>query len=90
MQPKVLALHQNHPNPFNPATHIVFDVPHARHTRLRIFDLRGRLVETLVDAPLDVGRHDIRFDGTVLASGIYFYRLDSGNETLTRRLVLLK
>ncbi|MCP4573797.1 MAG: T9SS type A sorting domain-containing protein [bacterium] len=88
--PMVLTLHQNHPNPFNPTTHIIFDVPQARHTRLRIYDVRGRLVETLVDASLDVGRHDVRFDGTALASGIYIYRLESGTETLTRRLVLLK
>jgi hypothetical protein len=88
-------LYQNHPNPFNPATMISFSLPTARDVRLTIVDVRGRIVRTLVDRSLGAGRHHVEWEGrdgrgTPVSSGIYFYRLDAGGETITRKMVLLK
>jgi hypothetical protein len=93
MQP---LLHANTPNPFNPMTRIAFDVPRATHARLRVYDLRGRLVRTLLDAPVQAGSHATWWDGTSsdgsrAASGAYFYRLEiDGEPPLSRSMVLLK
>lgn len=90
-----VVLHANAPNPFNPATRIAFDLPQATQTRLAVFDVRGRLIRTLVDAPLAAGPHQVLWnglgdDGTVSASGVYFYRLQVGAEKLQRTMQLLK
>ncbi|HOX24869.1 MAG TPA: C25 family cysteine peptidase [Candidatus Krumholzibacteria bacterium] len=90
-----LALGQNVPNPFNPQTVIGFALPRDANVRLRIHDLRGRLVRTLLAGPLAAGRHEVVFDGRSddgqrLASGTYVYRLEAGGELLSRRLTLVK
>ncbi len=93
-----LALHQNHPNPFNPRTTISYDLPGASqrvHVRLTILDLTGRVVRRLVDEEQGSGRHDVRWEGTddwgsTVASGVYLYLLDAAGERRTRKLVLLK
>jgi hypothetical protein len=88
-------LAQNRPNPFNPATTIVFDLPQAGHATLRVYDLAGRLVTTLADRALAAGRHTLRWDGhdahgTPVASGVYLYRLEAADFTATKRMVLAK
>jgi len=83
-------LHQNYPNPFNPVTTISFDVPKQGRVALKIFDMLGRLVTTLIEAPLEPGHHEIQFDGTKLSSGIYFYRLEFDRQVRNRQMLLIK
>jgi hypothetical protein len=75
--PGTFALHQNYPNPFNPSTTIGYEVPSNSKVTLKVYDVLGRLVETLVDRVQDAGRYTITFDGNNLASGIYFYRFEA-------------
>ena len=93
--PKAYRLLANVPNPFNPITTIRYELPHADHVRLEILDVSGRLVRTLVNGPVEAGNHAIEWRGEDargrrVASGVYFYRLDSGSYVATRRMVLLK
>jgi hypothetical protein len=83
-------LAQNYPNPFNPTTAIEFRLPVAAHVNLSIFDVTGRLVTTLADGTLDAGPHRVVWDGAGAGSGVYFYRLHAGEETVTRKLTVLK
>jgi hypothetical protein len=93
--PSRLAL-ENHPNPFNPSTMIRFALPDAAAVTLRVYDVQGRLVRTLVDGVSKrAGVHEIEWNGTddagrAVSSGVYFYRLTAGTESLTRKAVLLK
>jgi hypothetical protein len=82
----------NHPNPFNPATRIVFELAVDHTVSLAVYDLSGRLVQSLVDRqPYAAGQHAIHWDAAGLASGTYFYRLDlEDGSLLTRKAVLLK
>jgi hypothetical protein len=88
--PKVYSLGQNYPNPFNPQTTIKYTLPKASHVTIRIYDVTGRLVKTLVDQDIPGGVHYEVFDGRGLASGVYFYRMQSEHFVQTRKLVLLK
>jgi hypothetical protein len=93
--PSASILYGNHPNPFTPGTSIAFGLPDARHVRVTIFDVRGRLVRTLADGVFEAGPHDVPWDGTnsagePLGSGVYFYRLEAGDRTHEGRMVLLK
>ncbi|MEZ4387022.1 MAG: C25 family cysteine peptidase [Candidatus Krumholzibacteriia bacterium] len=93
--PTALALAQNHPNPFNPQTVIVFDLPRAQDVRLSVYDLQGRRVRTLVQDALPAGRHEVTWrghgdDGREVASGTYVYRLAVDEGVLVRKMVLLK
>ncbi len=92
-------LHQNSPNPFNPSTHILFQIPGADGvtvpTTLRIFDLQGRLVRNLVNEQLGAGRHSVFWDGRndqgqVTASGIYVYQLEAGGMVASQKMTLQK
>jgi len=91
-----LAISQNHPNPFNPVTNIAFTVPAgAENATLRIYDVSGRLITTLLDEPMPAGAHSVVWDGTNrngehLASGVYFARLNAGTDTAVRKMTLLK
>jgi hypothetical protein len=92
-----MRLEQNRPNPFNPSTAIVFEVPGARaaHVRLVVFDASGRLVRVLADRVFAPGRHEVWWDGigdggSPLSSGTYVYRLDAGGERSARRMTLLR
>jgi hypothetical protein len=89
------ALAQNHPNPFNPATMIRVQVPGTGSATLRVFDVSGRLVRTLVQGSLPRGAHQVTWDGRddrgfSAPTGIYVYRLEAGGKTLSRRMVLLQ
>ena len=91
--PAILA--QNWPNPFNPSTSISFELRQPGQARLEIFDLRGRLVNTLLDKELGTGTHIEDWDGTdangaPVASGVYFYRLSAGGTSVSRKMLLLK
>jgi len=88
--PGSFILEQNYPNPFNPSTTIRYALPHRAAVSLVIFNTLGQEVATLVNAVEDAGYHEARFDGTRLASGVYFYRLRSGIVAQTRRLLIVK
>ncbi|MCD6161320.1 MAG: immune inhibitor A [candidate division Zixibacteria bacterium] len=93
--PISFALNQNYPNPFNPTTEISFGLPSAGHTTLEIYDIMGRKVKVLVNENLHAGTHQIKWDSTDnsgdrIASGIYFYKLTQGKNTITRKMVMLK
>jgi hypothetical protein len=84
------ALYQNYPNPFNPSTQISFDVAQKGFASLKIYNLMGQEVATLVNGTLDVGRHEVTFDASTLPSGIYLYRLRVNGYTADRKMLLMK
>ncbi len=88
--PGEFQLQQNYPNPFNPTTTIEFALPKQSNVTLKLFDILGREMATLVDAELESGVHKINFDGKDLASGIYFYRIHAEGFLKTKKLMLLK
>ncbi|MCL4538477.1 MAG: T9SS type A sorting domain-containing protein [Bacteroidetes bacterium] len=88
--PSMFVLHQNYPNPFNPSTFITYQLPASGFVELKVFDVLGREVETLVNERQSAGAHSVKFNGTNLASGIYFYRLQAGTYYDTKKLLLLK
>ena len=93
--PAVARLGQNYPNPFNPATSIPFSLARDGHVTLRVFDVSGRLVATLLDEQRAAGEHSARWNGrtdagAIAPTGIYFVRLDTSGATKTRKLALLK
>ena len=88
--PNACSLNQNYPNPFNPATTISFTIPQAGQTSLVIYDLLGRTVQTLMNSPLAAGDYHIQWNAEALPSGVYFYRLTSGEFTDVKKTVLLK
>lgn len=83
-------LAQNYPNPFNPRTTIEYDLPARSHVRVAIYDLFGREVAVLVDGSEDAGYKSVEWNAVGVASGVYFCRLQAGDVTLTRKLVLMK
>ena len=91
--PTSYALGQNYPNPFNPTTTIKYDIPAegSQHVvTLKVYDIIGREVATLVNETKDAGSYQVTFNANKLASGVYFYRLQSGNYSSVKKLVLLR
>jgi hypothetical protein len=88
--PEDYLLAQNYPNPFNPTTAISFSVPTATNIELKVFDVLGREVATLVNEPLAPGSHTVKFDAGRLASGVYHYRLRAGDFVETKKMILMK
>jgi hypothetical protein len=80
----------NHPNPFNPSTVISYQLSVVGHVNLSVYDISGRKVAELVNGWRDAGAHEITFDASGLASGVYLYRLTTGNFTTTGKLILMK
>lgn len=89
-QPNSYALHQNFPNPFNPETWITFAVGKSGPTSLKVYDLLGRELQSLVDDYRPSGLHTVKFDASQFASGIYFYRLSAGPYTETKKMILIR
>ena len=88
--PKAFKLYQNYPNPFNPITRIAFFIPEDEHVSLKVFDILGREITTIVDNNLMVGRHKVEWDASSCISGIYFYRITAGGFVETKKMLLLK
>ncbi|HUF10219.1 MAG TPA: T9SS type A sorting domain-containing protein [Rhodothermales bacterium] len=88
--PTRISLSQNYPNPFNPATTFEYTVNELQHITIGIYDVTGRLVETLVEGVQLAATYRVTFDGSNLASGIYFYQLKSADRVLTRKMTLIK
>jgi len=88
--PSEVILRQNYPNPFNPETKISFAIPKEGYTTLRIFDVNGKEVKTLVNENKRAGNYSVDFNAGSLSSGVYFCSLKSGGVTITRKLILLK
>ena len=89
--PREFRLMQNYPNPFNPETKIKFSVENTAHTTMHIYNIIGQHVATLFDGIAEAGRYyTVRLDGAGLASGLYFYRLDSGKKSDLKKMMLLK
>jgi len=88
--PSNFILHQNYPNPFNPVTYIDFTVRTSGFTVLKIYNILGDEVATLVKQPLEAGKYSVQFDASHLPSGIYFYTLQSGSVVETKKMLLLK
>lgn len=88
--PGRLALQQNYPNPFNPSTRIRYTLPATGDVTLKVFDVLGRQVASLVDELQPSGTYEVNFDATQLSGGVYFYRLSSGEQTVSRSMLLLK
>ena len=94
-RPEKVALDQNYPNPFNPNTEIGFDLPKSSFVSLDIFDVLGRKVTTLIYEHLTAGSKRVQWDGrdntgAEVASGVYFYRLRTGDHVEVRKMVMLK
>lgn len=83
-------LAQNYPNPFNPSTKIVYSVPSKSNVTLKVYNLLGQEVATLVNAVKNVGRYELTFNASNLPSGVYFYTLNAGNFSVTKKMMLLK
>lgn len=88
--PKVYSLEQNYPNPFNPTTKITYALPKAGNVELRIYDMLGREVSTLVNEFTSAGKHTVEFNANNLASGVYFYKIISGDFKDTKKMMLVK
>jgi hypothetical protein len=88
--PQGFALHPNYPNPFNPTTTVSFELPYATDATLTVFDLQGRQVEMLAKGRMHAGSHQIQFNGSDLASGVYFVHLQADKFSATERMVLMK
>ncbi len=84
------ALAQNYPNPFNPATTIEYSVPNDGQVELAVFNLNGQKVATLFSGNASAGIHRVNWDGSSIATGMYFYRLQMGSQVLTRKMLLMK
>ena len=88
--PTEFSLSQNYPNPFNPSTVINYELPSSNFVTLKIYDLVGKEVATLMNEKLDAGRYTATFNGSNLASGMYFYKISAGNFTFVKKMVLIK
>ena len=83
-------LNQNYPNPFNPTTKIGFSISRSDYVDLRVYDILGREVKTLLSGQLNAGEYEIEFDAKNLSSGMYYYRLQSGDNVSVKKMTLVK
>lgn len=88
--PEKYFISQNYPNPFNPVTKIRFSIPLQAETKIIIYDINGKEIKTLVNEMLSVGIYETEFDGSDLASGVYFYKIETGDYSESRKMVLIK
>lgn len=90
LQQNAFNLEQNYPNPFNSVTTITWQLAHSNRATLKVFDIVGRTVATLVDGQRPQGKYETRFDTATLPKGVYFYQLKAGEFSQTRKMILLK
>ncbi len=90
VQPFNYSLEQNYPNPFNPSTTIEYSIPQSGLVTLKVFNVLGKEVATLVNGQNDAGNHKVEFDASALNSGVYFYKIESGSFAETKKMILLK
>ena len=88
--PEYFQLSQNYPNPFNPVTTITFSIPYQQLVNIKIYDLLGCEIKTVLNKQKQAGVHRVNFDGTGLATGVYFYRLQTDDYTQSKKMVLIK
>jgi hypothetical protein len=88
--PTEFSLEQNYPNPFNPSTVIRFGMPSGSEVNITVYNVLGQVVKGLFDGYGEAGYHEIRFDGSDLASGVYYYRLRARDVVKTQRMILVK
>jgi hypothetical protein len=88
--PEVFALNQNYPNPFNPTTVISYQLPISGYVSLKVYDMLGREVMTLVNEVKSAGHYSINFNASAFSSGIYFYRITAGTFTQTKQMMFIK
>ncbi|HQJ45705.1 MAG TPA: T9SS type A sorting domain-containing protein [Ignavibacteriaceae bacterium] len=88
--PVSYSLEQNFPNPFNPETEISFSLAKSDNVTLKVYNILGSEVATLVNEFLEAGKHTIKFNASDLTSGVYLYTIKSGNFTATRKMILMK
>jgi hypothetical protein len=89
--PAHFSLYQNFPDPFNPATTIAFDLPRRAVVTLKVYNVLGQIVSTILDNEiLDIGRHERIFDASEFSSGVYFYKLTAGNFIQTKKMIILR
>jgi hypothetical protein len=88
--PNGFSLGQNYPNPFNPMTTITYQLPKSSHVTLKVYDVLGREVATLADENKTAGAYQTTFDGSRFSSGVYFYRIQAGDFTATKKFTLMK
>ena len=81
---------QNYPNPFNPSTNIKFELPKTGNVKLVIYDVLGREVETLLNEKLNAGSYEAVWNADKYSSGVYFYKLETGDFTQTKKMILMK
>ncbi|MHB2156401.1 T9SS type A sorting domain-containing protein [Calditrichota bacterium GD2] len=88
--PNNFVLSQNYPNPFNPTTTIKYGIPRSVHVTIEIYNLLGQRVDVLINQKKNAGYYQLQWDGSHLASGIYFYRMSAGEYVEMKKLLLLK
>ncbi len=88
--PKTYSLAQNYPNPFNPSTSIKFNIPQSGNVKLAVYDLLGNVVATLVNGRIEAGVHEISFDASNIASGVYFYKIEANGFSDVKKMMLIK
>ncbi len=88
--PYTFSLSQNYPNPFNPVTMISYSIPQKGLVTVKVFDVTGKLVRTLVNETMEAGSNSVMFDASSLSSGVYFYNIVSGSFTDTKKMILVK
>lgn len=89
-KPKEFALGQSYPNPSNPKSNIDFQLPERTKVNISVYNLLGQLVSTLVNEELDAGIYTVEFNGSNLTSGVYFYRINAENFSVTKKMLLVK
>lgn len=88
--PNKFVLHQNYPNPFNPTTNIVFEIPQASNVKLSVFDVTGKEVAVLADMNMKPGKYEAVWNSASFPSGVYFYKLSTGEHTFSKKMILIK
>jgi len=89
-QPSEYALSQNYPNPFNPTTKISFQIPELSFVTLKVYDVLGKEITTLINEEKQAGYYDIEFDASRFSSGVYFYKIQAGSFAVTKKMILMK